>query len=268
MCKLVLYFPLALGGCGGAYTLTAGDHLAVAGQEAPVVVRLQRNDFFVLDLAVKNALMRFRAPDGRQRAAYTDKQGYAATTVPAPPKPGRYVLRVDHTDLEGQEVSAAAALFVWDGGRPGIAVAADDLPWGRSRQADAARAALHKLAERANLAYMTRRPLREHVVMRLKLMVEGYPDGPILLWQRQRWHVVRQGRFRAPRVVVESRLVSQLSELRKMFPGLSVGICASRIAAKAFASAGMRPIVIGPAAAAPAGATGRTSWSDLAEKGI
>ena len=74
---------LSCGGCGGYYTLTAGDHLAAVGQDTPVVVRLQRNDFFFLNLGAKDAVMRFRIGEGVERAAYTDKLGYAGTTVAA-----------------------------------------------------------------------------------------------------------------------------------------------------------------------------------------
>ena len=75
MRRLVLLLSLlsAVGGCGGQYTLTVGDHVGPLGQDAAVVVRLQRNDFFVLSLPVKEAAIRFVSPDGRERAAYTDQ---------------------------------------------------------------------------------------------------------------------------------------------------------------------------------------------------
>ena len=58
--------------------------------------------------------------------------------------------------------------------------------------------------------------------------------------------------------MIESRLVSQLTELRKQFAGLEVGVCDSSLAARAFTEAGLEARVIGEG----------TSWSDLAERGL
>jgi hypothetical protein len=266
--RWVLLLWLPVGGCGGHYTLTVPDHVAAVGSEAPMVVRLQRNDFFVLDLPVPDALMRMRIGDGIERAAYTDKLGYAGTTVPAPKLGGRYPLRVDHMDHEGEEISSAARVFVWDPKQEAIAIDADSLPPPGREEAQAARLALEHLAGRANLAYFTRKDVHDHAKLRERLTEAGYPDGAILLWQRERWHIVRNGRFRLPRVVVESRLVSQLSELRKDFPDLSVGVCASELAAKAFAAAEMQVVVVGDTPVDVPNRQRRDSWADLARRGI
>jgi len=264
---ILLLTAIVLNGCGGHYTLTVGDHVGAVNQDAPVVVRLQRNDFFVLNLAVKDALMRFRVGDGAQRGAYTDKLGYAGTTVLSPSKPGRYPLIVDHGDSEGEEVRGEAMMFVWDPARAVVAVDADSLPVAWDEQADSAQAALKRLAENANILYLTREDLRSHGAIHDKLAAARYPDGPVLLWRRQRWHIVRGGRYKLPRVVVESRLVSQLPDLRKMFPKLSTGVGASKIAARAFAAAGMQPVVVGANVDVPK-AVHRESWADLAKRAI
>jgi len=263
---ILLLAAIVLNGCGGHYTLTVGDHVGAIGRDAPVVARLQRNDFFVLDLAVKEALMRFRVGDGTERGAYTDKLGYAGTTVASPSAPGRYPLTVDHGDFEGEEVHAEAMMFVWDPARTVVAVDADSLPVAWDARADHARAALKRLAEDANILYLTREALHSHAAIHNKLAAAGYPDGPVLLWQRQRWHIVRGGRYKLPRVVVESRLVSQLPELRKMFPKLSIGLCTSKIAARAFAAAGMQAVVIGRADVNVPKAIHRESWADLGRR--
>lgn len=267
ICTLMI-LCLALGGCGGYYTLTAGDHVAAAGSEAPVVARLQRNDFFVVEMPVKEALIRFRLEDGLERGAYTDKLGYAGTVILAETGPGRYTLRVDHGDSEGEEIGSQVPLFVWQAGRPVIAVEADSLPSAYTDGADAAAKALRSFAEQANILYLTRRAIRDHVDIRNRLEGGQYPDGPILLWQRQRWHIVRAGRFNWPRIVFESRLVSQLPELRATFPKLSAGICTSQIAARAFADAGMKTVLIGPAEFEGGDAVRRDTWADLASEGI
>lgn len=264
---ILLILSLAAGGCGGHYTLTAGDQIAAANQEAAVVVRLQRNDFFVLNMPTKGALMRFRVDDGTERAAYTDDLGYAAVALSAGRAPGRHTLHLDHMDFEGEEVSAEAQLYVLDAARPVVAVALDDLPMSGSSQASSAQAVLGSLARRANIIYLTRRPIREHGDAHRRLAADGYPEGPVLLWQRQRWHIVREGKYKIPRVIVEARLVSQLPELRKQFPKLAVGICGSAIAAKAFEAAGMQAVVVGPAAQQFSG-PGRESWEDLKKRGI
>jgi len=265
----LVFCPLA-GGCGGQYILTVPDQLARAGGETPTVVRLQRNDFFVLAPPLKEAAMSFRVADGPERAAYTDKLGYAAAAVPVPKQPGRYTMRVVHLDSRyGDEPAAEGAVYVWDPNRPVVAVDMDclpGLPLGSSRHA--ARA-LRRLAAAANVLYLTRRSAKHHAAAHEALTKAGYPAGPILAWRRQRWHIVREGRFRLPRIIVESRLVSQLPEVRRMFPGLSTGLCDSALAARAYAAAGMKVVMIGTAPADVGGAIRRrNSWADLADRGL
>ena len=233
-----------------------------------MVVRLQRNDFFVLNFPVKGALIRFGIPDGSERAAYTDKLGYAGTTMTAPTKPGRYTVRIDHMDSEGQEVSGVAPLFVWDPARPVVAVDIDSLPSVVSEDAVGARGALKRLTALANIVYLTREPIRKHYRMHCRLTVDGYPDGAVMRWTRQRWRIETQGRYKMPNVIVESRLISQLSEVRRTFPKLSVGICTSDLAAKAFADAQMHAVIIGDKAVNVPSLTRRESWEELAIRGI
>jgi hypothetical protein len=234
----LLLLSAVASGCGGYYTLTVGDHVTDVGTDAVVVVRLQRNDFFVLNFPAEEALMRFQVADGVERGAYTDALGYAGTVVPVPEKCGRYTLNVNHSDTEGEETSAMAAMFVWGPWRDVVAVEAESLPLADSKDNISARAALKRLSENSNIVYLTRRAVSQHGAIHCQLTNAGYPDGVVLLWQRRRWHVVREGRFKLPRIVVESRLVSQLPELRKKFPKLSVGLCTSPLAGRAFSKAG------------------------------
>jgi len=272
MCRSTFLAPLALltaiaGGCGGQYILTVPDQLAPPGGEAVAVVRLQRNDFFVLSLAVERAAMLFKIDGGPQRGAYTDKIGYAGASVPVPDAIGRYDLHVAHLDREGDEVRATAPVYVWDADKPIIAADLDSLPL-VGPPAQEARAALTKLAYGANVLYMTRKGVDKHASLHEYLAGAGYPDGPVLLWQRERWHIVREGRYKLPRVVVESRLVGQLSQLRVMFPKLTTGVCDSKLAAKAFLDAGLQCVVVGTAKIDGPDAESRItrypSWADVA----
>jgi len=256
-----------VGGCGGYYTVVAGDHIAATDAEAPAVVRLLRNDFFVLNLAVKKALIRFGMEGEAERAAYTDNLGYAGAMIKAGGRPGRQVLMLKHTDLDGDEIAAEAAVYVFDPARPAIVVALDDLPMSKSYDAKAAQAFMKSVADRQNVIYLTRRPIGQHEYLHSKLLGYGYPDGPILLWQRERWHIVRDGKYRIPRVVVETRLISRLPELRKALPNLRTGICGSLVAAKAFQGADLKIFVVGPDAVEFAG-DGRESWDHLRKTGI
>jgi len=259
---------LAVGGCGGHYIVTIPDQVAPAGGETTTVVRLQRNDFFVLAPAVKEAALRFRVADGPERGAYTDKFGYAAAAVPVPDRPGRYPLTVSHLDIYGDEVVATGEVHVWDPNRPVIAVDMDCLP-GRlfGSSAEGARA-LRRLVVGAHVVYLTRESTRHHGAAHKTLTQAGYPAGPILTWRRQRWHIVRDGRFKLPRIVVESRLVSQLGGLRKLLPGLTVGVCDSALAAKAYAAAGLKVVLVGKASVeVSTELRRRSSWADLAETG-
>lgn len=265
---LLALATLATGGCGGHYIITLPDQIAPVGGETVTVVRLQRNDFFVLAPAVKEAALRFQIADGPERGAYTDQFGYAATTVAVPKRAGRYTMKVSHLDIYGDETVKEGRVHVWDPNQPVIAVDMDCLPgmlFGSSAQAAGA---CRRLVVGANLLYLTRRGVSHHPKAHGTLARARYPAGPILTWQRQRWHIVRDGRFNLPRVVVESRLVSQLAEVRKMLPKMTTGVCDSALAAKAFAAAGMKVVMVGTAAAGVAGEIRRrSSWADLAAKG-
>ena len=262
---LLLAVPV---GCTGNYILTVPDQVAPAGGEAVTVVRLQRSEIALLALPVEIAVIRFRADDGQERAAYTDSLGYAGTTVPVPMKKGTHVLHVTHLDREGDEIYQTVPLYVWDPNRPAVAVDLDSLPpaWLKEAAA-AARQGLQRLAEERNVCYLTRRPVEVHAAAHRDLAAGGYPDGPVLLWQQERWHILREGMWKV-RVVVESKLVSQLPFLRKTFPGLQTGLTDSAASAKAFAEAGMRVLMVGGAAGSGPNDVRYADWGDLARRGL
>jgi hypothetical protein len=187
---------------------------------------------------------------------------------PVARKAGRYYLKVAMQDFEGEEISAAVPAFVWEPKKPVVAVDLDFLPGDGHVECDEAAAALQKIAETANIFYLTRRSRRTQEQAHMKLTAAGYPDGPVLLWQRERWHIVRGGRFNLPRVIVEKRLVSQLPKLVEDFPGFRYGICNAELAAKAFVDAGVPVIAVGSAWMSGSRITHRRTWADLAEQGL
>lgn len=254
-----------VGGCGGHYILTVPDQVAPAGGKVTPVVRLQRNDFFVLDLAVEGAPLQFRLAAGPMQAAYTDKLGYAAVHLDVPAASGRHMLSIDLQDADGEELAGTASVHVWPADKPVLAVDLDCLPYPGHDDADAAAAALRRLVGDGHVLYFTRDAVGRHERLHGLLEICNYPDGPVLLWQRQRWHIVRESWYKV-RVVVESRLVSQLGELRKTFPLLRAGVCDSALAARAFAAAGLRCILVKPGLKLGATDVAReASWSELAE---
>jgi hypothetical protein len=264
-----LSLALAMGGCGGHHILTVGDQVAAAGGEAMPVIRLQRNDFFVVSVAVDQAAMRFQVADGKEVGAYTDKLGYAGTTVPVPDRPGRYTMTVTHMNKDtGDEYQAKALVYVWNPDRPVVAVDMDSLPGLPIGSPQQAARAIKRLADGANILYLTRQWTEGHPRAHPALATAGYPDGPVLTWQRQQWHVVREGKYSIPRVVIEDRMVSQLPEIRRWLPKTELGICDSAMAAKAFADAGLKVVMVGSAAVdAKTQLIRRQSWQDLADKG-
>lgn len=254
----------AVGGCTGQYYLTVPDQVAPAGGEASTVVRLQRSEVVMLALPVENGAIRLKVEELPDRGAYTDKLGYAGTTVPVPHEAGRYKMLASYMDKDGDELSKTVPVYVWDIQRTVIAVDLDSLPPFYEPEAKAVKAALGHLSERANLCYMTSQLVDRHAGIHKELAQAGYPDGPVLLWQQQNWHVIREGPYNLPRMVIEDRLVSQLGVMRRLYANFRTGISSSAVGAKGFLDAGLQCVVVG--AAAVPGTTQRASWKDLATK--
>jgi len=256
-----------LGGCSGGYILTIPDQVAPAGGDATPVIRLRRNEIGRIKVPVRDALMQFRLAGGPLRGAYTDEIGYAGAVVPTPDLPGRYVLSVRHVDpREGDDVEGTADVFAWPADAKILAVDLDCLPYPGHEDAPAAAEALRGLAPNGYIVYFSRDAITRHERLHELLGLGGYPVGPILLWQRERMHILRRS-WRLPKIVVESRLVSQLEELRKIFPGLHVGVCDTVLSATTFSAAGMECLIVSgqtPAAGVPSEKT--LTWSQLAEK--
>lgn len=270
--RIILLCPLLLTGCGGYYIMSAPDMVAPVGGNIVPVARLQRNDFFVLALPVKGAPLRFKLDELGEKGAGTDDLGYAGVTFDLteeaktyPLKPGKHRLEVALQDWEGEEEYQVVPVYIWRPARAVLAVDYDDLPPEASFEEEEASAALRKLASQANILYLTRHQVPNQVNAHLRLRRGGYPDGPVLLWQRKRWHIVREGRFNLPRIVIESRMESQLPHLVEQFPKLRHGLTRSAEAARTFADAGLRVLTLNAPFLQGPDVRPLTTWADLAD---
>ncbi len=262
---LVLVCITFLAGCGGGYILTVPEHVGPAGGQAAVIARLQRSEISLLAQPVEKVPVRFTLSGEAVsvRAGYTDKLGYAGTVFKMPLKTGRYDLIAQIQDSQGIQAKASGAVFVLDPREPVAAVDLDSILDGQAKAPAAAVEALKKLAANMQIVYLTRNSPSQQANPHANLAEMGLPDGAILTWTRQRWHVQRDGRFNIPRVVIESRLVSQLASLRKTLPGLTVGICDSQVAGRAFADAGMKAVLIGQTSPEIDNSISCASWAEL-----
>jgi hypothetical protein len=256
-----------LAGCSGQYYVTVPDQVAPVGKEATAVVRLERHEFAGWRLPLKEAPVQFRVEQGPPRGAYTDQMGYAAASVPVGKTPGRFYLNVFHPDRSGDEVSVYAPVYVWDATMLVTAVDLDGLPLG-GKDVDAARTAINKIACNSYIVYFTQRPVKDHALAHEQLKTANFPDGAILLWQQEAWHFVNEGSMNMPRLVLEDRLVNPIARLKRDFPELRTAICSNELAAKAFAGAGIKAVIIGQAKVNMPNVVNRKSWADLATAGL
>ena len=153
-------------GCGGYYIMTVPDQLVREGGSVVPVGRLQRNDFFFLAFGSHNTAMRFQLVDagklvGREEVAFTDKQGYAAVSLPVAnvlKNPGVYATCVTIQDSsQGEEVRRIVPLFVWDPRKSVVVVDIDVLPRGELSESDVAGMVLRKIAKTNKIIYLTRK---------------------------------------------------------------------------------------------------------------
>ena len=266
----LLLLPVLLGGCGGYYILSVPDQIGSTDGDIVPICRLQRQEVFLYFRPQEGASMRFRvfATEkaalhpvgdrhvaknllGQERAARTDELGYAAVAlsmdeVPVDSKPGLYTIKVSLQDPTGEEKQVIAPVYVWDANKPVIGVDITALPKAQDATSEIAQKALNLVAKSANILYLTREDKPSQAHQHQWLADNGYPDGPVRLWQRERWHLVRSGPLRLPRIVIETRLVSQLADMRQTFTNLKTAIAGSDLAAKAFENAGIDYHAVGP----------------------
>jgi hypothetical protein len=239
-------------GCSGQYVMTAPDQIAPVGSSVATVVRLRRHELTFLTLPVKKGPVRFSIADSPLRCAYTDNSGYAASAVPVPEKPGLYAMTIATQDIHGDEYSRDFPAYVWDKDKAIVAVDLEAVPL-EGKEAASAQAALTRIANDANIIYLTRRDVDDYENIHQRIVALKLPDGALLPWRRSDWR--------------GSRMASQLPQLREQFTNLNFGICGSQAAVNTFSAAGMECIVVGTIPIKGAKVAER-SWADLTEKGL
>ena len=264
----VVLLVAALGGCSGKYILTIPDQVAPPGGHASAVLRLQQYEFGAIRRIIEDGPMRLSVAGLAEKGCFTDELGFSAASVPVPKEPGKYDLLVQMQNAQGHETSGTAPVYVWTRNSDIVAVDADSIDMSDTLQVARARKALSQIAADAHILYLTRRHAEDVHLVRAALTEAGYPDGPVLVWLRSYWHLVRTGRLSVPKIVTEANLVCDLARMRETFSGLKVGISASPAAIRAFAKAKMTPVVVGDAHVDGLRGLRRTSWSRLAAGGL
>jgi len=252
----VTMLSTAAAGCSGEYILTAPDVAAMPGGTAPLVVRLQRREFWFYTPVEPDAPITFGFAEDAVRCGRTGPDGYTSVAVGVPERPGRYRVSLHYQDRQGETASGRADVFVLSPDRPIVAVDLDSLPTGRSGSGAAA-AALIRMQRRAQLVYVTEERAGEPVAGHALLTGAGLPDAAVLPWTRRRWWKVgpwwRGDSTAEPLVALQERL-----------PRLVAGVTTDTGAAETFYRAGLKPLIVGRTSSGVASAEHFASWADLA----
>lgn len=251
---LLVSAAAGIGGCGGEYMLIGPDVAALPGQTAPVVVRLQRREFWFYWPPMEDAAITFRSDGGELRCARTDEDGYAAVGFPAPAGPGMVQVALHHQDELGYTVAGHVHVFALSPEEPMVAVDMDSLPAAGKKAASAA-GALRRAGKEMQIVYFTQEwsaaPGRAHEF----LEKTKCPFGAVIPWERKgRWYARNPFRRRR-RCPVEA--------LRERFPNLRWAVSADAASAERFDKAGLKVLVVGDAPARVESAEYFKSWSDL-----
>lgn len=256
MRRMSLFFVAALaGGCGGEFLLTGPDVVGLPGQIAPVVVRLQRREFWFYAPPVRDAPMTFRLGEDPLRCARTDKSGYAAISIELPASTGRHQLSLHHQDSTGEVVSGTVTAYVLAGDTPVVAVDFDSLPADGKAAAEAI-AALERIQAQAQLVYLTQRypapPRRPEAFLERA----GYPRAAVLPCEKNRtWY--RKLPWRKPDEP------NMLALLRQRLPRLRWGVAANDDSAEMFQQGGLIVLGVADASAREASTEFFNSWAEL-----
>jgi hypothetical protein len=227
------------GGCSGQYEMAASDQLVPAGAQAPAAARLTRQEFWVYRRPIRQSPVRFWMDDQPQRAAFTDRKGYAAVNVPAPAQEGAYPLVIAYQDTDGDEVWVQRTAYVW----PAEAqLAAVDLDQIDLRKPGDWPGALGELAKQARLVYLTSRSAEQTPQLHARLQQAGLPDGPILLWDTRSLNDA----------------AALLTQLRGQFPNLGAGVGKGR-SARVFEQSDLQVRTLESLKPEPAAAPGATA---------
>jgi len=233
---VLLLSAVVLAGCSGEYILVAPDVAGVPGEAAPVVVRLQRREFWFHAPPAEGVPVLFDLASQAQRAGRTDEDGYTGVAIRIPRTPGKYLIELSVQDVKGDTAAGEALVYSLDPNAPILAVDLDALPRLGPGVKDAAHT-LARLQGEAQIVYLTqgyaRKPAKAHDV----LSGAGYPEGPVLpwrkstWWQRRRWWGASAG--------------EALVDLKTRLPRLQWGLTSSSSAARTLTAAGLEPLVVG-----------------------
>ena len=249
---LMLVLAVGLGGCGGEFILSVPDTVTTVGQNAPVVVRLQQQEFWRLARPMEDALMQVWALPKQKRAAYTSKQGYASAAVPVAERLGPHTLTVCHQDDRGNEVCRNGTIFVLDDRLAVLAIG-----WEAIEDEQDARAAAEPLRRLQQggiqivylATHLAARPGEAH----RWLSRHNLPDGPVLSWGwRRNWY------FKAVQVT------GSLPIARRMLPGMMIAAGREDDLLRAAEQAGMVAIHVGAGRGEQFGQV--ANWAELAER--
>ena len=243
------------GGCSGEFILTAPDAMGLPEKTAPVVVRLQRREFWFHAPPVRDAAILLRQAGRELKAARTDKAGYAAVGIELPDRPGTYQLQLHHQDARGDTVTGAVAVYVLSADAPIALVDLDSLPAGGHSAGEAA-AALLRIQKRAQIVYVTREYADAPSEAHDRLRRGGYPDSAVAPYSgARRWYARWGSRDKAQG--------GALAMLRQRLPGLRWGVAANDDSAEAFRAAGLTVLGVKDRSARQASHEFFESWAEL-----
>ena len=233
----ILLAAAMLAGCSGEYLISTPDTLTLPGAETPVVVRLQKREFWRYAPAAEGAALMYRREDGALQCARTDAAGFAAVTIAVGPQPGRVPFCLTHQDPMGDAIEGCTWVYVMDPARPIVAIDLDSLPR-EPKAAAAAGRALEGLGEQAQIFYVTEDRSGRPEQIRQYCASAGLPEAPVVTWRKARgWY--RGGSWR-------SGPGEELRALRKRLPELKAGITSDPLAAETFDRAYMKTVFVGP----------------------
>ena len=234
---ILLLAATLLAGCSGEYILAAPDVAGVPGDAAPVVVRLQRREFWFHAPPEEGIPVRFDLASQVQRAGRTDEDGYTGVAIRIPQTPGKYLIGLNVQDVKGDTAKGEALVYALDANAPILAVDLDALPQLGPAVNDAAHT-LARLQSQAQIIYLTqgyaRKPAKAHDV----LSGAGYPEGPVLPWRKSSW-------WQRRRWWGGSAEGEALVDLKTRLPRLQWGLTDNSSAARTLTAAGVEPLVVG-----------------------
>jgi hypothetical protein len=221
---------LAAAGCGsqtvllgseGNHLLTSMDALALPGERAELVARLQGGDLLSGEVG---RVVLFRRGGATYGAAQTDSTGTARVPF-VPDAPGDYEFSVEVSPAgladpppQPQRLLVACRaksqpMVVVDMDRTIVASGFEKVLIGQPEPMPDSAEVLHRLAEKHTIVYLTQRPEYFGAKSKEWLGEHGYPSGPVLL-------ATTSGFLRGS----EAFKSAALAKLKKRFSNMEIGV--------------------------------------------